>query len=137
MQSTSLNNLPRTNIYFTCRPELLAVGASDAYARLYDRRKIKLEKIETSKSSRELPKDCVTYFCPGHFSRNTTFSSYDSKAITYLTFNSDGNELLVNMGAEHIYLYDIDNAQQPVVSEFLVDYLCDEMKLVTLSFIVS
>lgn len=96
------------------RPELLAVGASDAYARLYDRRKIKLEKIETSKSSRELPKDCVTYFCPGHFSRNTTFSSYDSKAITYLTFNSDGNELLVNMGAEHIYLYDIDNAQQPV-----------------------
>lgn len=39
---------------------------------------------------------------------------FSNKAITYLTFSPDGTELLVNMGAEQIYLYDINNAKIPV-----------------------
>lgn len=37
------------------------------------------------------------------------------KTITYLTFSPDGTELLVNMGAEQLYLYNIDNAKEPEV----------------------
>lgn len=37
------------------------------------------------------------------------------KAITHLAFSADGTELLVNMGAEQIYLYDLKNAREPVV----------------------
>lgn len=38
------------------------------------------------------------------------------KTITHLTFSPDGTELLVNMGGEQIYLYDINGARPPVVS---------------------
>lgn len=63
----------------------------------------------------KLPKECVTYFCPGHISKNNTKRiEHESRAITHLTFNATGTELLVNMGAEHIYLYDLYNAEQPV-----------------------
>ena len=30
-------------------------------------------------------------------------------STTYLTFNDNGDELLVNMGGEQIYLFDINN----------------------------
>lgn len=84
-----------------------------------------------------IPKGCVTYFSPGAFfmmcpgfiiiytfdlcflghlnkfqERRTSFTN---KAITYLTFSPNGNELLVNMGGEQIYLYDINNAKEPDV----------------------
>lgn len=63
-----------------------------------------------------LLRDCVTYFCPGHLNKfKDRKTSYTSKTITYLTFSQDGCELLVNMGSEQIYLYDVLNAQQPVV----------------------
>lgn len=62
-----------------------------------------------------IPKECVTYYSPGHISKNNTKRiEHESRAITYLTFNSTGTELLVNMGAEHIYIYDLQNAEQPV-----------------------
>lgn len=38
------------------------------------------------------------------------------KTITHLTFSPDGTELLVNMGGEQIYLYDINGARPAVVS---------------------
>lgn len=63
-----------------------------------------------------LSKDCVTYFCPGHLNTFKDRSlNLSSKTITYLTFSPDGTELLVNMGSEQIYLYDLNNAQEPVV----------------------
>lgn len=119
---------------------MLAVGANDSYARVYDRRKIKLTYVyhllpcaQTTifnvafrklfqKNSHNptdflahnnIPQDCVTYFCPGHFNKNR------NKIITYshsyLTFSPDGTELLVNMGAEQIYLYDLNNAKEATV----------------------
>lgn len=90
-----------------------------------------------------IPKGCVTYFSPGtlqtkfnsgainchyHFRFVSPPSSGHlnkskvqrveclNKAISYLTFSPDGNELLVNMGAEQIYLYDVIGGNKPVVS---------------------
>lgn len=55
------------------------------------------------------------YFA-GHLNKNkSNWSGSSNKAVTYLTFSPDGNELLVNMGAEQIYLYDIFNGSKPVV----------------------
>ncbi|XP_011200013.2 WD and tetratricopeptide repeats protein 1 [Bactrocera dorsalis] len=108
------------------RTELLAVGTNDPYARLYDRRMLHLVSSLVGGGSNLLvngaddgsgviPKDCVTYYCPGHISKdNSKLIEHDSRAITYLTFNATGTELLVNMGGEHIYLYDLMNAEQPV-----------------------
>lgn len=76
-------------------------------------------------SSAIIPKDCVSYFCPGHINVNKSrMIKHESRAITYLTFNSTGTELLVNMGAEHIYLYDLLNAEQPIYLN-LPEYIPD------------
>lgn len=65
-----------------------------------------------------LSKECVTYFCPGHLNKPKDRKiGTASKTITYLTFSPDGCELLVNMGSEQIYLYDLNNAEQPVVCD--------------------
>lgn len=134
------------------RTEQIAVGASDAYARIYDRRMIKLIRVRNEKkkidfldqtnvarlfpfqigdislsqSERQnednLSKDCVTYYCPGHLNKfKDRKAHYTTKTITYLTFSPDGSELLVNMGSEHIYLYDLYNAQEPVVG---IEHIC-------------
>lgn len=76
--------------------------------------------ISLSQSERQiedsLSQDCVTYYCPGHLNKfKDRQSHFTTKTITYLTFSPDGCELLVNMGSEQIYLYDLNNAEEPVV----------------------
>ncbi|XP_058802060.1 WD and tetratricopeptide repeats protein 1-like [Phymastichus coffea] len=101
------------------RPELIAVGASDAYIRMYDRRMIKLSNSPDSTISNSnvlnlgkgdydnnVPLACAQYFIAGHLRYKDNCKKY---CTTYLTFSDDGNELLVNMGAEQIYLFDINN----------------------------
>ncbi|XP_014210144.1 WD and tetratricopeptide repeats protein 1 isoform X2 [Copidosoma floridanum] len=101
------------------RPELIAVGANDAYVRMYDRRMIKLSQRPVSGSSNisslgygngdpdnNVPLGCVQYFVAGHLKNRGQCKKYST---TYLTFSYDGNELLVNMGAEQIYLFDIND----------------------------
>ncbi|XP_066994576.2 WD and tetratricopeptide repeats protein 1 [Anabrus simplex] len=119
------------------RPELLAVGANDPYIRLYDRRMIKPTTIEyppenTPRSTWErqnylasragegelednLPQGCVQYFVAGHLplKQHDFRKKYRNLASTYLTFGADGNELLVNLGGEQIYLFDINNKRRP------------------------
>lgn len=106
------------------RPEQMAIGANDFYARVYDRRMLSLMKFNTNvevkpneNNSDNIPRDgCVQYYCPGHLSRNkdAVYSIFNQKAITYLTFSPDGNELLVNMGSEQIYLYDLNRPKEPM-----------------------
>lgn len=107
------------------RPEQMAIGANDCYARLYDRRMMSLMKLNTNgetvkpnePNGDNIPRDgCVQYYCPGHLSRNKepVYSIFHQKAITYLTFSPDGNELLVNMGSEQIYLYDLNRPREPM-----------------------
>ncbi|XP_046399120.1 WD and tetratricopeptide repeats protein 1-like [Ischnura elegans] len=121
------------------RPELIAVGANDPYVRLYDRRMIKLTSVQFPPSStppsspaeaenenantpmvdREgadnLSLGCVQYFVAGHLPKK--LQDYRKRcrnlAATYLTFGADGNELLVNLGGEQIYLFDINNKRKP------------------------
>lgn len=111
------------------RPELIAVGANDQYVRLYDRRMIKLGKVtETAPTLGEwarlspetagkgdpdnnIPIPGAQYFIPGHL-RSITRDALKSYAVTNVTFSSDGNELLVNMAGEQIYLFDINKDEE-------------------------
>jgi len=109
------------------QPELLAVGANDPFIRLYDRRMISPTTIQSTHLARSsferhssvprfkgrevdnLPPGCVQYYVAGHLpqkqqdykKRNRTLAS------TYVTFGPNGRELLVNLGGEQIYLFDI------------------------------
>lgn len=115
------------------KTEQLAVGASDPYVRLYDRRMIHslsslTIKYPFPKNSSELvfkfegsnstlkqnnndPNSIVQYFAPGHVHLNEPSLSNKNKniGITYLTFSPDGQELLVNYGSEYVYLYNLLN----------------------------
>ncbi|KAF7386430.1 hypothetical protein HZH68_013562 [Vespula germanica] len=111
------------------RPELIAIGANDAYIRMYDRRMIKhsqvpiifphvdwdrrhLSFIRSGEGDPEnnVPLGCAQYFIAGHL-HSRPRDGNRSLTATYLTFSADGNELLVNMGGEQIYLYDINNSK--------------------------
>ncbi|KAI4489570.1 hypothetical protein M0802_011007 [Mischocyttarus mexicanus] len=107
------------------RPELVAIGANDAYIRMYDRRMIKLSQIRFIDLGRRyfdfiqagigdlednVPLGCAQYFIAGHL-RSPLRNNNRSLTATYLTFSADGNELLVNMGGEQIYLYDINDSK--------------------------
>lgn len=93
------------------RTEQLAIGANDAYARLYDRRMIKLMPNGSSAMTDNLSKTCVRYYCPGHI--QAAADSFN-KTITFVTFSPDGTELLVNYSSEQIYLFDIEKSEPPV-----------------------
>uniref|UniRef100_A0A1B6LG63 WD and tetratricopeptide repeats protein 1 n=1 Tax=Graphocephala atropunctata TaxID=36148 RepID=A0A1B6LG63_9HEMI len=114
------------------QPEILAVGANDPYVRLYDRRMIRLTKIYTSENLHSqrarltfhteplevednLPKECVQYFVAGHLpvKQKDFKKKFRSLAATYLTFSSTGTDLLLNLGGEQIYLFDISRKQKP------------------------
>ncbi|XP_043477036.1 WD and tetratricopeptide repeats protein 1 [Leptopilina heterotoma] len=116
------------------RPELIAVGANDPFIRMYDRRMIKLAVrpiIELPQSPFDwinpqrrrdqfgdegvdlttVPVGCVQYFIAGHL-KSPQRVNVRSFSTTYLTFSNDGNELLVNMGGEQIYLFDINERRK-------------------------
>ncbi|CAG2161831.1 unnamed protein product [Oppiella nova] len=101
------------------RPELIAVGANDPFVRLYDRRMISLQSIQSRNDStpryswdrhyttttasttasddrdntnQHLPAGCVKYFIAGHLLRRRDKKRYRAYASTYLSFSPDGNE---------------------------------------------
>ncbi|KAL1505526.1 hypothetical protein ABEB36_005071 [Hypothenemus hampei] len=98
------------------KPHYLAVGANDSFVRLYDRRNIKphpLSEVNDNEfiyPSRRKLKDsnCVQYFAPGHLAIDNSNVFTSRYVVTYITFNSSGSEMLVNMGGEQIYLFDIN-----------------------------
>ncbi|XP_045499002.1 WD and tetratricopeptide repeats protein 1 isoform X1 [Colias croceus] len=133
------------------RPYQLAVGANDFYVRLYDTRMIKLGRLQVGDADfqmnapmsrlmwerqnvrcsraghgdpdNNIPRAAVQYFAPGHLSMEPNDHTYPKKAVTYIAFSHDGNELLVNLGSEQIYLYDINSARRPVfVESFIIQH---------------
>ncbi|KAJ8918994.1 hypothetical protein NQ315_016898 [Exocentrus adspersus] len=99
------------------KPYYLAVGANDCYIRMYDRRMLKTVTLgqtgqtDVQKSAEREPMDsnCVQYYAPGHLAvDNARYMNFKLTA-TYISFNTAGSEMLVNMGAEQIYLFDINN----------------------------
>ena len=101
-----------------CQSELIAVGCNDPFVRLYDRRMLgshcTAENGVTHCGSEtcqqdtvELPPGCVRYFTPGHMPNSPRRAKKRSVVAAYLTFGSSGRELLVNMGGEQVYLFDV------------------------------
>ncbi|XP_072932455.1 WD and tetratricopeptide repeats protein 1 isoform X2 [Epargyreus clarus] len=123
------------------RPHQLAVGANDFYVRLYDTRMIKLAKLQdiqlvgpqsrmmwerqNMRCSRaghgdpddNIPRSAVQYYAPGHLSKDPNEHPFPKKSTTYVTFSNDGTEILVNLGSEQVYLYDINSGRKPVLVE--------------------
>lgn len=58
-------------------------------------------------------------FIVGQFTHHKYQINRLHKAITYLTFSPNGQELLVNMGSDQIYIYNMDTAIKPVVSNHI------------------
>ena len=117
-------------------PEQLAVGANDPYVRLYDRRMLSCRGIKfpsepsvrslfdqpsaetdsnPSEDSTSMPTGCVRYFVAGHLPQKQQEykKKYRTLASTYLTFSPDGREMLVNLGGEQIYLFDVNKRRKP------------------------
>ena len=109
-------------------PEYLAVGGSDAFIRMYDRRKLRCNVIQWPESVADNPRDrrsylkgnsCrdydwsnqrfAKYFVAGHLPKATKSVMWrrDNFHSTFVTFSPNGQELLANMGSEQIYLFDI------------------------------
>ncbi|XP_028837533.1 WD and tetratricopeptide repeats protein 1 isoform X3 [Denticeps clupeoides] len=109
---------PRDNNY-------LAVGASGPFVRLYDIRMIhNHRKTMTQKSSavhtfcepqKPIPDGAGQYYVAGHLP--VKIPDYTNRlrvlVATYVTFSPDGTELLVNMGGEQVYLFDLTFKQRP------------------------
>ena len=98
---------------------MLAVGANDPYVRLYDRRMIKENLSQTTNGQKQkdnshfASEGCATYFIPGHLHHKQKEYRRRMRHLcaTYLTFNPHGDELLVNVGGEQVYLYDLNKKQ--------------------------
>ncbi|XP_033121287.1 WD and tetratricopeptide repeats protein 1-like [Anneissia japonica] len=113
------------------RPELLAVGANDPYVRLYDIRMLSPYSVRFSGDERHdspwqtpapdpdaqgnLPQGCVQYFVAAHLptKEEVRRRRYPSLVSTYITFSPNGNEILVNLGGEQVYLFDIVHHRKP------------------------
>lgn len=107
-----------------CRSELLAIGCSDPYVRLYDRRMLTKHCTALGvthcctqtcpNATASLPSGCARYFTPGHLPCNSHRGKRRSIVSTYLTFSPNGQELLVNLGGEQLYLFDINTQCSPL-----------------------
>jgi len=115
------------------KPEWIAVGCNDPYVRVFDRRQMKAKLIEFP-ADVELTYDkrqylstepncvngaslsqCSKYFVPGHLQQMSKKRRRRLLTVTYTTFSPDGSELLVNMGGEQVYLYDINDPTPKLV----------------------
>ncbi|KAJ8373235.1 hypothetical protein AAFF_G00267270 [Aldrovandia affinis] len=110
---------PRDNNY-------LAVGANGPFVRLYDIRMIHNHRKSMSSSvaagvhtfcdrQKPIPDGAGQYYVAGHLP--VKLPEYNNRlrvlVATYVTFSPDGTELLVNMGGEQVYLFDLTFKQRP------------------------
>ncbi|TRY81256.1 hypothetical protein DNTS_000548 [Danionella cerebrum] len=105
---------PRDNNY-------LAVGSNGPFVRLYDIRMIHNHRkslihnasadVHTFCEPRKsIPDGAGQYYVAGHLPMNNRLRVL---VATYVTFSPDGTELLVNMGGEQVYLFDLTFKQRP------------------------
>ncbi|XP_066918080.1 WD and tetratricopeptide repeats protein 1-like [Clytia hemisphaerica] len=98
-------------------PELFAVGATDPFVRLYDRRNMNLSELSNDIRTDD-KSGCVSYLSPGHLPNRKTRrrpNKYRHYTSTYIQFSPDGREILQNLGGEHIYLYEYNKKKKPVI----------------------
>ncbi|XP_038850060.1 WD and tetratricopeptide repeats protein 1-like [Salvelinus namaycush] len=104
----------------------LAVGANGPFVRLYDMRMIHNHRKSASQSTsagvhtfcdrqKPIPDGAGQYYVAGHLP--VKLPDYNNRlrvlVATYVTFSPDGTELLVNMGGEQVYLFDLTFKQKP------------------------
>uniref|UniRef100_A0A0D6R001 Uncharacterized protein n=1 Tax=Araucaria cunninghamii TaxID=56994 RepID=A0A0D6R001_ARACU len=65
-----------------------------------------LPPLSSSRKSTK-PPPCVCYFCPAHLSDYGRSSLH----LTHVTFSPNGEEILLSYSGEHVYLMDVNNAQ--------------------------
>ncbi|XP_024123969.1 WD and tetratricopeptide repeats protein 1 isoform X1 [Oryzias melastigma] len=119
---------PRDNNY-------LAVGANGPFVRLYDIRMIHNYRKSLNQGTsaavhsfcdrqKPIPDGAGQYYVAGHLP--VKLLDYNSRlrvlVATYVTFSPDGTELLVNMGGEQVYLFDLTFKQSPYT--FLLPKKC-------------
>uniref|UniRef100_A0A8C9RF46 WD and tetratricopeptide repeats 1 n=1 Tax=Scleropages formosus TaxID=113540 RepID=A0A8C9RF46_SCLFO len=119
---------PRDNNY-------LAVGANGPFVRLYDIRMIHNHRKAMSQrvtagvhtfceKQKPIPDGAGQYYVAGHLP--VKLPDYNNRlrvlVATYVTFSPDGTELLVNMGGEQVYLFDLTFKQRPYT--FLLPKKC-------------
>ncbi|KAF3839966.1 hypothetical protein F7725_018683 [Dissostichus mawsoni] len=108
---------PRDNNY-------MAVGANGPFVRLYDIRMINNYRKSMNQgtsaavhtfSEKPIPDGAGQYYVAGHLP--VKLPDYNNRlrvlVATYVTFSPDGTELLVNMGGEQVYLFDLTFKQRP------------------------
>uniref|UniRef100_A0A8D2AMC0 WD and tetratricopeptide repeats 1 n=1 Tax=Sciurus vulgaris TaxID=55149 RepID=A0A8D2AMC0_SCIVU len=110
----------------------LAVGASGPFVRLYDIRMIHNHRKSMKQSpsagvhtfcdrQKPLPDGAAQYYVAGHLP--VKLPDYNNRlrvlVATYVTFSPNGTELLVNMGGEQVYLFDLTYKQRPYTSYFV------------------
>ena len=115
------------------RPELIAVGSSDPFTRIYDTRMLSLHSIHDARgksNGRKVdeispPPGCVSYFSPGHIPQRYGRDhpqKYRHYVVTYLSFSPDGQEILANLGGEHAYVFDIVNPREAL--KYSTGHIC-------------
>ncbi|TNN76295.1 WD and tetratricopeptide repeats protein 1 [Liparis tanakae] len=119
---------PRDNNY-------MAVGANGPFVRLYDIRMINKYRKSLNQntsaavhtfceSQKPIPDGAGQYYVAGHLP--VKLPDYNNRlrvlVATYVTFSPDGTELLVNMGGEQVYLFDLTFKQRPYT--FLLPKKC-------------
>lgn len=53
----------------------------------------------------------MQYYAPGHIAVEHADITSIRLTVTYIEFNSSGSEMLVNMGGDHLYLFNTDNGK--------------------------
>ena len=92
------------------RSEQIAVGTSDQYTRIYDTRLCSFRPLLASSPSNQSQVgdlSCIACFSPGHLNTSPVRnqSSCNSFATTYVSFSSDGQDLMVNLSGEQVNMF--------------------------------
>ncbi|EJW86723.1 hypothetical protein WUBG_02367 [Wuchereria bancrofti] len=98
------------------RPEMIAVALNEAPVPLYDRRNVS--------------KPLFTVI-PGHIpiSDSSSRHAFRTLSVTHVGFNSLGNELIVNIGGEQIYIFNVfDRAHEPDALQSLNSFIDDPVR---------
>ncbi|KAK0425911.1 hypothetical protein QR680_009453 [Steinernema hermaphroditum] len=80
-------------------PSIIAVGTTDFYIPLYDRRMLKVHEP-------------MMRLIPGHLSfedRGAKYNNLRSHYATHLAFSCTGGEIIANIGSEQVYIFNVKN----------------------------
>lgn len=92
------------------REELIAIGTTNSYIFLFDRRLLPRNKPNSTST------DCCTaYFspgCPTDPMKRAQHLLQDTYTVSHVAFSSDGRELLANINKDQIYLFSMDEPDE-------------------------